>query len=161
MSKIKKFPSISIRKISGGKDPVNIVNEFILRLGHDPAECAKERDQDTARWMISMGGDEELEILAEGLRTPSETTIYMGVNIATVPLRGAYEVITAAMQIADGLVGIKISLVGHYLVLSSTMAAAGVSVEELDYNYRLIAAQQGWFRDALADELGLEGLPED
>jgi hypothetical protein len=111
--------------------------------------------------MISMGGDEELEILAEGLRTPSETTIYMGVNIATVPLRGAYEVITAAMQIADGLVGIKISLVGHYLVLSSTMAAAGVSVEELDYNYRLIAAQQSWFRDALADELGLEGLPED
>ena len=161
MAKIKKFPSISIRKITGGKDPVNIVNEFILRLGHDPAECAKERDTDNARWMIGTGGDEELEILAEGLKTPNETTIYMGVNIAVVPLRGVHDVIIAAMQVADGLVGIKVSLVGHYIVLSSTMAAAGISVEELDYNYRLITAQQGWFRDALADELGLQALPED
>ena len=161
MGKITKFPSISIRKITGGKDPINLVNEFILRLGHDPAECAREKDAENARWMISLGGDEELELLVEGLRTPNETTMYMGVNIATVPLRGAYDVITAAMQIADGLVGIKVSLVGHYIVLSSTMAAAGISVEELDYNYRLITAQQSWFKDALADELGLESLPED
>ena len=161
MGKIKKFPSISIRKITGGKDPVHLVEEFILRLGHDPQECAREKDAENTRWMIKLTDDEELEILVEGLRTPNETTIYMGVNIAIVPLRDAQDVITVAMQIADGLVGIKVSLVGHYIVLSSTMAAAGISIEELDYNYRLITAQQSWFREALADELGWEALPED
>src|SRR5450755_1575879 len=101
MAKIKKFPSLGIRKITGGKDPVRLVEEFILRLGHDPHECAREKDTENARWMITLTGDEELEILVEGIRTPNETTIYMGVNIVTVPLRGAHDVIVTALQIAD------------------------------------------------------------
>ncbi len=161
MAKIKKFPGLSIRKITGGRDPNHLVEEFIVRLGYDPKECAKEKDTDNFRWMIKLSQDEELEILLESVRAPHETTVYMGVNIATVPLRNAYEVLTAALQIADGLVGIKVSLVGHYIVLSSTLAASGLTVDELDYNYRLITAQQQWFRDALADELGCEILPED
>ena len=161
MGKIKKFPTLSIRKISGGRDPIHIVQEFIVRLGHDPDECSKGKDADSARWMISIKDGEEFEILVEGLRTPSETTIYMGVNVAMVPLRQAHEMLITALQIADGLVGIKVSLVGHYLVLSSSMAASGMSVDELDYHYRLITAQEGWFREALTDELGLEALPED
>jgi hypothetical protein len=59
------------------------------------------------------------------------------------------------------LVGIKVSLVGHYLVLSSTLGASGITVEELDYNFKLITAQQTWFREALADEMGWEALPEE
>jgi hypothetical protein len=32
-------------------------------------------------------------------------------------------------------------------------------VDELDYNFRLIEAQEGWFRETLAAELGWEVLP--
>jgi len=76
-------------------------------------------------------------------------------------VRGGADMLAAALEIADGLVGIKVSLVGHYLVLSSTLGASGITVEELDYNFKLITAQQSWFRDALADEMGWESLPEE
>lgn len=158
MGKIKKFSSSNIRKISGGKDPVRVVEEFILRTGFDPDTCLKERGADTVRWMITLTTEEELEVLVEGIKRPSETTIYMGVNIATVPIRGASELITAALEIADGLVGIKVSLVGHYIVLSASVGAVGVTVEDLDYHHKLIDAQQSWFKEALADELGWESL---
>ena len=161
MGKIKKFATLNIRKITGGKDPVRLVEEFILRRGFDPDECQKEKTADNVRWMITLGGDEELEILVEGIKSPAETTIYMGVNIATVPVRGAYDMLAAALEIADGLVGIKVSLVGHYIVLSSSLGAAGISVEDLDYHFKLIAAQQTWFKEALADELRWDSLPED
>ena len=161
MGKIKKFASVSIRKITGGKDPVRVVEEFILRRGFNPPDCEKEKSPDNCRWMLALGEEEELEVLVEGLKRPAETTIYMGVNIATVPVRGGYEVLAAALEIADGLVGIKVSLVGHYLVLSASMGAAGVGVEDLDYNFKLISAQQSWFREALADELGWEEMPAD
>jgi hypothetical protein len=161
MSKIKKFPVMTIRKIAGGKDPVNLVEEFILRRGFDPAQCVNERNPEYTRWMLSLGEDEELEVLVESLKKPSETTIYMGVNVATVPVRGAQDMLAAALEIADGLVGIKVSLVGHFLVLSASLGLAGVTVEDLDYNYQLIVAQQTWFKQALAEELGWEQLPED
>jgi hypothetical protein len=160
MGKIKKFASLSIKKITGGRDPLVLVEEFILRLGFDPDQCQKEKTAEHARWMLAVGEGEELEVLVESIGNTHETTIYMGVNVATVPLRGAYDFIVAALQIADGLVGIKVSLVGHFLVLSASMGAAGSSVDELEYYYRLIVAQQSWFRTALADELRWEELPE-
>lgn len=159
MGKIKKFASLSIRKITGGRDPVHLVEEFIGRLGFDAEECQKHKNADDARWMVSVQKGEDLEILVEGLKAPSDTTIYMGVNIATVPVRGGNEMLAAALEIADGLVGIKVSLVGHYLVLSASMGAAGVTVDDLDYSYRLINAQSTWFKDALAEELGWEQVP--
>jgi len=161
MGRVKKFAAMSIRKITGGKDPIRLVEEFIVRHGFDPDECAREKNSDSARWMVKLGEEEELEILAESLKVSAETTIYMGVNIATVPVRGGADMLAAALEIADGLVGIKVSLVGHYLVLSSTLGASGITVEELDYNFKLITAQQSWFRDALADEMGWESLPEE
>ncbi|MFM1848640.1 MAG: hypothetical protein RL417_2114 [Pseudomonadota bacterium] len=161
MGRVKKFAAMSIRKITGGKDPVRLVEEFIVRRGFDPDECAREKAADSARWMVKLGEEEELEILAESLKVSAETTIYMGVNIATVPVRGGGDMLAAALEIADGLVGIKVSLVGHYLVLSSTLGASGITVEDLDYNFKLITAQQTWFREALADEMGWESLPED
>jgi hypothetical protein len=39
------------------------------------------------------------------------------------------------------------------------MSAAGLSVDDLDYHFKLISAQQTWFREALADEMGWENLP--
>lgn len=161
MGKLKKFAALNIRKITGGKDPVRLVEEFILRRGFDPDECEKHRTSESVRWMVGIRPEEELEILAEGLKVHSETSIYMGLNVVTVPVRGSSEVLAAALQIADGLVGIKISLVGHYLVLSATLGAAGITVDDLDYHYKLIEAQQTWFREALADELGWEVIPEE
>lgn len=160
MGKIKKFTLLNIKKISGGKDPLHILEEFILRLGHDPDACLADETPDHSRWMIQVSEGEVLEMLLEGKKKSSETTIYMGVNITTVPLRGAQEMLVAALEVADGLVGIKVSLVGHFLVLSSSLGASGLDIEELDYHYRLIVAQQSWFRDALADELGWEELPK-
>ncbi len=159
MGKIRKFAELNIRKIVGGKDPVRVVEDFIVRRGFEPSTCLKEKDLDQTRWMIRIKDEEDLEILIESARKPQETTIYMGVNIITVPIRGSNDVLAAALEIADGLVGIKVSLVGHYLVLSASMSAQGVTIDDLDYNFRLIEAQQTWFRDALATELQWDQFP--
>lgn len=156
MGKVKKFSPLNIRKITGGKDPLRVVEDFIIRQGFHPQETLKQRDPETARWMLSIAENEELEILVEGLRHPSEMTVYMGINIATIPIRGAYDILAAALEIADGLVGIKLSLVGSFLVLSASLAASDVTVEELEYHYKLIALQQTWFREELNTELGWE-----
>ena len=161
MGKIRKFAELNIRKIVGGKDPVRVVEDFIVRRGFEPSKCLKEKDLDQTRWMIRIKDEEDLEILIESARKPQETMIYMGVNIITIPIRGAHDVLAAALEIADGLVGIKVSLVGHYLVLSASMSAQGVTIDDLDYNFRLIEAQQTWFRDALATELQWDQFPLD
>jgi hypothetical protein len=160
-TKGKKFAVLNIRKITGGKDPLHLVEEFIMRHGFDPDACQQHKSPDNARWMLPLGNEEELEILVEALRVPSETTIYMGLNVVTVPVRGTFDLLTVALQIADGLVGIKVSLVGHYLVLSASLGAAGMSVDDLDYHFSLITAQQAWFRETLAEELGWETIPEE
>ncbi len=161
MSKIKKFAALNIRKIAGGKDPLRIIEEFIVRRGFDPDNCQQQKSADNIRWMLTLADEEELEILVEGAKTPAETTIYMGVNVITVPVRGAYDTLAAALEIADGLVGVKVSLVGHYLVLSASLGGAGISVDDLDYHFKLISAQRSWFREAMADELGWERMPEE
>ena len=160
-TKTKKFAVVNIRKITGGKDPVRLVEDFILRQGYDPEKCLQQKTADSARWMIPLGHEEELEVLAENLKATNDTTIYMGVNVLTVPIRGASDILAAALQIADALVGIKLSLVGHYLVLSASVSAAGISVDEIDYYYKLIQAQQGWFKETLSEELGWETIPEE
>lgn len=161
MGKVKKFKALGIKKIAGGKDPVHLVEEFILRRGFDPDECRREESPDFVRWMLEVTDGEELEVLLESLKKPSSTTIYMGVNILTVPLRGAHDILVSALKIADGLVGIKVSLVGHELVLSASMAMADIVIDDLDFYYRLITAQQTWFRDELLTELGWEFMPDD
>ena len=56
MGKVKKFTSLSIRKITGGKDPVRLVEDFILQRGFDPDECRKEKTPENVRWMVTLGG---------------------------------------------------------------------------------------------------------
>ena len=159
MSKIKKFNVPHIQKLSGGKDPVRLVEDFIVRLGFDPKACKRESVSESCRWMVSIGEEEELEVLLEGIKSKTDTTVYMGVNIATVPVRSGFDMLAAALEIADGLIGIKVSLVGHYLVLSASLGASDITVDDLEYSYKLIAAQQSWFRETLADEMGWEDLP--
>ncbi|MCI5065479.1 hypothetical protein MRY87_07130 [bacterium] len=153
MGKVKKFSTVNIRKISGGKDPIRVVEEFIVRRGFLPQECEREKEGDTAQWMLALGEGEELEVLVEGLKRPAETTVYMGINVATVPIRGSHELLPAALELADGLVGIKLSLVGYFLVLSASLGASDITTDDLDYHFKLITAQQAWFREALAQEL--------
>lgn len=153
MGRIKKFPGLDIKKITGGKDPVRLISEFISRCGFDPEETQKEKTADHVRWMLNISDDEQLEVLVESLKVPAETTVYMGINIATVPIRSSQDVLVTALEIADGLVGIKISLVGHFLVLSSSVGLSGINVDDLTYNYKLILAQKDWFKEAMATEL--------
>ena len=160
-TKAKKFAVVNIRKITGGKDPVRLVEDFIIRQGFEPEKCLQQKAPDSARWMIPLGNEEELEVLAENLKTANDTTIYMGVNVLTVPIRGSADILATALQIADALVGIKLSLVGHYLVLSASVSAAGISVDEIEYYYKLIQAQQEWFKEALTEELGWDAMPEE
>ena len=161
MSKIKKFASVKIKKITGGKDPARLIEEFLARRGFDPDECNKDKTVQNARWMVPVSEDEELEILVEGLNRHPETTYYMGLNVATVPVRGSTDLLAAALEIADGLVGVKVSLVGHYLVLSASFGSSGASLEDLDYSFEIITAQKEWFREALLDEMGWDELPEE
>ena len=160
MGKIKKFTAINIKKLVGGKDPIRAVEEFLLKINADPDACKRERTGDHARWMVSVGEEVDLEILIENLKKTQETTVYLGVNILAIPIRGAFDVMGAALEIADGLVGLKVSLVGHFLVLSATLGAADISADDIEYHYKLITAQRGWFLDALTDELGLERVEE-
>ena len=150
---------MDIKKLSG--EALKIVEELIVRLGFDPELCEREKSVDTARWMVALDDQKELEILAENLRKAQETTIYLGINICTVPIRGVSDVLAAALEVADGLIGVKISLVGHYLVLSASMSASGISLEELDYYVKLLNAQEVWFRQELMVELQWDGLPEE
>lgn len=154
MSKIKKFAALEIRKITGGKDPLRLIEEFIIRQGMDPQKSIADQSPDGTRWVLNLGEEEELEIIAEGMNRPSETTIYMGVNIATVPLKGSTDVLITALEVADGLIGVKLSLVGHYLVLSSSFGVSGMSIEDIEYFFALLTAQKAWFKETLAQELG-------
>jgi len=160
MSKVKKFNPLSIRSMSGGKDPKKLVEDFITRIGFDAEDARKEKSADSVRWMVPLKEGQDLEILAENIKLPHETTIYMGINAVTVPIKGSFEMIASALELADGLVGIKISLVGHFIVLSATLGAQAASVEELEYHFKLICAQLPWFRQSLADDLGLEELDD-
>ena len=158
MGKIKKFAAIGIRKIIGGKDPIKLVEEFILRLDFDPADTQADKSAEHIRWVLKINEGESLEILIENFKVTSETTVYMGIDVVQVPIRGANEVLAAALEIADSLVGVKVSLLGNFLILSATLTAVGLTVEELDYHYRLITAQRSWFQEALAEELGWESV---
>lgn len=160
MNKIKKFAKIQVKKLQGGKDPLRLLEEFIMRQGFDPEQCEQSRTSNTIRWLLPLAEQEELELLIDGLNKHAESTIYIGVNVAVVPLKKSNEMLAAALEIADNLVGIKVSLVGHYLVLSASFGAPGMEIDDLEYNFRLIMEQKSWFREALQDELEIEDLSD-
>lgn len=153
MSKVRKINSPKIRKITGGKDPTRLVEEFLVRRGFDPEECLQQRTGSVATWSVSLSEEEELEITLEGLGTPAETTLYMGVNILTVPIRDCYSVLVAALSAADTLIGAKLGLVNYDLVLSVTVYTANMGVEDVDYNYELITRQKAGVQEVILEDL--------
>ncbi len=154
MGKIKKIPTARIRKITGGKDPTRLVEEFMIRRGFNPDESLQQRTADIASWSVALGDDEELEITLEGLHRPAETTLYMGVNVMSVPIKDAHQVLIASLTVADTLIGAKLSLVNYDLVLSVTNYTANMRPDEIDYMYELLNAQKPRIQDAIAEELG-------
>ena len=153
--KIKRLSSARIRKITGGKDPIRLVEEFMIRRGFDPEECLQQRTTDLAQWLVPLGDEEDLEITLEGLTRPPETTLYMGVNILGVPLRESHRFLVAALSIADTLIGAKLSLVNYDLVLSVTVYTANMGIDEVDYFYELIIRQKGSIQEAITEEVGM------
>lgn len=153
MSKVKKITPTRIRKITGGKDPTRVVEEFMVRRGFDPEECLQQRTSDLAQWLAPLSDEEDLEITLEGLNRPPETTLYMGVNVLAVPLRDASRVLHAALAVADTLIGAKLSLVNYDLVLSVTSYTNSMGVDEIDYYYELITRQKVAVQEAISDEI--------
>ncbi|HMP48329.1 MAG TPA: hypothetical protein PKA63_06650 [Oligoflexia bacterium] len=155
MSKIKKIIPTKIRKITGGKDPTRIVEEFMLRRGFDPDDCIQQRSADLAQWLVPLNEEEDLEITLEGLHRPPETTLYMGVNVSPVPLNDTAAFFYTALAVADTLIGAKLSLVNYDLVLSVTMYMANMAVDDIDYYFELISRQKSGVQDAINHEMGL------
>ncbi|MCB0324132.1 MAG: hypothetical protein KDD69_11190 [Bdellovibrionales bacterium] len=152
MSKVRKLSPARIRKITGGKDPTRLVEEFMIRRGFDPEECIQQRTSDLAQWLVPLGEEEDLEITLEGLTRPPETTLYMGVNVLSVPLRDTQRVLYAALAVADTLIGAKLSLVNYDIVLSVTSYTGNMGVDDIDYFYELITRQKGSVLEAISEE---------
>ena len=153
MSKIRKITSAKIRKITGGKDPVRLIEEFMIRRGFDPEECLQQRTSDIAQWLVPLSDEEELEITLESLHRSPESTIYMGVNVMAVPLRNASSTLAAALVVADNLIGAKLSLVNYDLVLSVTSYTANIGIDEIDYFYELITRQKSAVSESILEEI--------
>jgi hypothetical protein len=154
MSKVKKIVPAKIRKITGGKDPTRIVEEFMLRRGFDPDDCIQQRSNDLAQWLIPLNEEEDLEITLEGLGRSPETTLYMGVNVFPVPLSDTGAFFYTALAVADTLIGAKLSLVNYDLVLSVTLYIANMGVDDIDYYYELITRQKIGVQEAINHEMG-------
>lgn len=152
MTKIRKIVPARIRKITGGKDPGRLVEEFMIRRGFDPDECLQQRTADFVTWSIPVAEGEELEITLEGLSRPPETTLYMGLNVLAVPIKDAARYIAAALIVADTLIGAKLSLVNYDLVLSVTTYTANIGGEDVDYYYELITRQKVGVAEAIEEE---------
>jgi hypothetical protein len=153
MGTLRKFASIGIRKIAGGRDPLNVTKDFILSLEADPNKSCQQKSSENMRWLVELSEEDELEIILDGINTPAQSTIYLGINAYTVPIRNALEVLALALSIADGLVGIKLSLVNNFLVLSSCSSANDLSLEDLKFYYDLLISQRNWFIETLEAEL--------
>jgi hypothetical protein len=161
MAKLKKLSPLKIKKISGGKDPTRLVEEFISRRGFNASECLRQRTGDDSTWCVPLSEEEELEITLEGINRPMETTIYMGLNVMAVPVKNSSYYLAAALLVADRLIGGKLSLVNYDLVLSVTNYLSDMGIEEIDYIYELINRQKSWLRDEIVQEASRDEFDAD
>ena len=155
MSKISKIASARIKKISGGKEPTKIIEEFMNRRGFNPQECLQQRTKQMIQWLLPIEEDEDLEVTLEGTNRSIDTTLYVGVNVMAVPLGDVQKFTYAALLVADTLIGAKLSIVNYDLVLSVTTYASDLSVEDVEFYYEIINRQKSIVIDAISDELDL------
>jgi len=153
MSKIRKIASARIKKISGGKEPTKIIEEFMHRRGFNPEDCLQQRTNQMIQWLLPLDEDEDLEVTLEGTNRAIETTLYIGVNVMSVPLADIQKFTYAALLVADTLIGAKLSIVNYDLVLSITTYANDLSVEDVEFYYEIINRQKSAVIDVISDEL--------
>ena len=154
MAKVRRIGTTKIKKITGGKDPTRIVEEFMVKRGFDPEDCLQQRTSEIVTWSVPLSDEEELEITIEGLNRPTESTLYMGVNILSVPVKNCHETLAAALTVADTLIGGKISLVNYDLVLSVTQYTSNMAVDDVDYFFEIIFRQKNIIQEAIIEEAG-------
>lgn len=157
-TKIRKLSTARIRKVQGGRslpvnDPVNLVSDFLIRRGWNPEHHMQHRTSEIATWSVHLGEEQELEITIEGIDNQAETTLYMGVNVVSVPLHNLSEFLVSALTIADTLIGAKLSLVNYDLVLSVTIYMATLTVDEIEYLYELLGRQRQGVIESLTELL--------
>ncbi len=152
-SKIRKISQAKIRKLPGGRDPARNIEEFLLRRGFDPEECLHLRTNDISTWSVPLNEEEELEVTLEALGRPSETTLYMGLNVCGVPLKDTSNFLSAALTVADTLVGAKLSIVNYDLVISVTVYTENLTGESIDYYYELITKQKNSCYELIMEEM--------
>lgn len=138
-----------IKQINGGRDPIKLIQQFITERSFNHEECLQNKTADTARWVLEVNDDFYIELILENIKSLSDTSIYIGVNVATVPLKKTQDFLVTALETADALVGVKISVVGHYLVMSTALNMSNITLELLDMHYTLIMEQSEWFRETL------------
>lgn len=157
----RKFLIKMIKSVQGGKDFIKVVKDFILKLSFDPDSYEVEKTEDRIRWLIPLKERDELEVIIDKPKSSSDATIYLGSLICVVPLKNVIETLVTALELADGLVGAKIGLVGRHLVISITSPASVITAQDLEYNYQLLITQKAWFARLLMDELNWDALPTD
>lgn len=153
MSKVRRIGTTKIKKITGGKEPTKIIEEFMLRRGFDPAACLQQRTNQIAQWLLPLNDQEDLEITIEGLNRPVETTLYIGVNVMAVPLSDTSKFTYAALLVADTLIGAKLSIVNYDLVLSVTANTGDFSIEDIEYYFEMITRQKTTVIDSISEEV--------
>ncbi len=158
MVRVRRFNTSVLGEIFIGHDPLKIVRHFLKTKGYDPDKTLKENTPNSCRWMVDVGDGQELEIFLDKIQKSAEATVYMGINIVTVPIREIQNFLVSALEISDGLIGVKLGIVGYFLILSVGLGAEKITYEELDYNLRLILAQKDWVKEALLEEFSEEDL---
>lgn len=157
MAKIKKFTLTKItNNIPDGKEPIALVEEFLKRKGYDSNECLQLKDNTTISWAVPINDDDELEITLEKTNQADLTTIYMGINILTIPLKYTSTFLASALTVADTLIGTKISIVDYDLVLSATYYINNMSLDDLNYFFDLLCDQQDGVKQAIVDGMKIE-----
>ncbi len=157
--KIRKFSPSRLRRVGlvrgvPDKDPFLLVSEFLTLKGFNAETCLQHKTNDVATWSVNIGVEQELEITLEGLKTPAETTLYIGLNIIAVPLTNLTDFLVTALTLADALIGAKISLVNYDLVLSTTVYVSSLTIDDVDYIYESLLRQRKGIVDTLRDSFG-------
>ncbi len=149
MSAKTKPTNLILKSITGDKDPVRLIEDFIHDLGFDSEECLNIRSAETCRWVVPLNDEVQLELLLENIKQVFGTILYMGVNISTVPLKDTQNFLIQALETADSLIGVKVSVVGHFLVLSSTANLHDKNISDINYQMTELLQQSAWFQSAL------------
>jgi len=160
MSKIKKFSPLRIIKGSKKEKTADLINKFITSLKLDPKKCLTDSNEKFKRWCFEFEKEKELEIILEKGNSEALNTIYMGLNVCLVPLKDLNNFLLSALEIADGLIGLKVSIVGHHLVLSTCIDTFSLTVKEIEYYYQMMLEQEIWYIDQLIEHLDLDYLQD-